>query len=50
MKKFPLNFYVFTLGLGLFAGGMFAIYPPAAVIAVGLILMGISLFGGGKPE
>ena len=39
------NFIVFFLGLAAFTAGVYWIYPPAAPIGAGLILMGISLFG-----
>jgi len=50
MKKNP-NLPVFIIGLLLFSFGVFLIYPPAAAICGGLILMVISLLGrGGKHE
>ncbi len=40
-----VNLVVFCLGLLSFAAGVYLIYPPAALIGCGLILMAISLFG-----
>jgi len=45
----PLNLIVFLIGIFLFFVGLYLIYPPAALIAVGMILMLISLFGESKP-
>jgi len=45
-NKLPIDLVVFLAGLALFAGGTWLIYPPAALIGAGCILMGISLFGG----
>jgi hypothetical protein len=36
---------VFAAGLLLFAAGLFLVYPPAALIGPGLVLMAITLFG-----
>lgn len=47
-RRITSNFVVFTLGLLLFAGGAYLVYPPAGLIAPGAILMAISLFGGQK--
>jgi len=43
-----LNLIVFLAGLGLFAAGAHQIYPPAALIGPGVVLMVISLFGDRK--
>ncbi|MEN6522850.1 MAG: hypothetical protein ABFD14_03910 [Anaerolineaceae bacterium] len=48
--KFKMNLFVFILGMVLMAIGLYLIYPPAAFISVGVILMGISLFGREKSE
>lgn len=47
MKKLVanLNLIVFMLGLLVFTAGAFWIYPPAALIGAGVILMAIALFG-----
>lgn len=46
MKLRPLvNPVVFLFGLLMFFVGVYLIYPPAALIGSGLILMAISLFG-----
>lgn len=44
--KFNLNLLVFVLGLLLFSAGVYLIYPPAAFVCAGVILMAISIFGG----
>lgn len=49
LKNIPINFVVFLVGLVLFSGGAYLIYPPAALIGSGVILIGISLFGERKP-
>lgn len=49
-KKLPINFLVFLAGLGLLSAGVFLIYPPAALIVAGLVLMLISLFGEGNHD
>jgi hypothetical protein len=41
----PLTMTVFSLGLLLFAGGIYLVYPPAALFCPGIILMAISIFG-----
>lgn len=38
----------FALGLLLFAGGLSWVWPPLGLIGAGLIVMGVSLFGGRK--
>lgn len=43
-----INLITFILGLALLAAGAYLIYPPAALILTGLILMLISLFGDQK--
>lgn len=43
-----LNLAGFVLGLALLTAGIYLIYPPAALIVPGLILMSMSLFGGQK--
>lgn len=48
LKNIPINFMVFVAGLLLFSGGAYLVYPPAAPIGAGIILMGISLFGERK--
>ena len=40
------NLVAFFIGLCLFAGGLYLVYPPSALIGPGIILMAISLFGG----
>lgn len=51
MKRSALfNLIGFALGLALLAGGLYLIYPPAALVIPGLILMAISLFGGGRKK
>ena len=49
MKKtfITLDLLVFILGLGLFTAGIYMIYPPAALIAFGMILM-VMTVGGRK--
>ncbi len=47
-KKIPVNLMVFIIGLGLLMGGIYLIYPPAAMIGSGIVLMVISLIGEGK--
>jgi hypothetical protein len=51
MKKRMLssNLVGFGLGLCAFCAGIGFIYWPAALIAAGVILMGISLFGDRTP-
>lgn len=44
-KKIASNLVVFIVGLLLFSAGIFLIYPPAAYIGAGIVLMAISLFG-----
>lgn len=41
-----LDFIIFLSGLALFGAGVYLIYPPASLIAVGAVLMYITLFGG----
>ena len=48
IRSIPINLIVFLAGMALFFIGIHLIYPPAAMIAVGVILMAISLFGGSK--
>ena len=43
------NLVGFALGLGVFCTGIGFVYWPAALIAGGIILMSISLFGDRKP-
>ena len=50
-RRFNLNpvvydLVIFIVGLLAFAAGAYLIYPPAALIGAGVILMAISLFGG----
>ncbi|NMC84299.1 MAG: hypothetical protein GYA58_03335 [Anaerolineaceae bacterium] len=47
-RKVDLNLAVFILGLFSFAVGLYQIYPPAAWIGPGMVLMSISLFGDQK--
>jgi hypothetical protein len=49
LKNIPINFMVFLAGMALFFGGTYLIYPPAALIGSGVILIGVSLFGERKP-
>lgn len=44
-KLITANMVGFGVGVGLLFWGIWQVYPPAALIATGLILMGISLFG-----
>lgn len=48
MKRLSLSpdLIVFVFGLILFFSGLYAIWPPLAFIGGGMVLMGISLFGG----
>lgn len=48
MKRLALSpdLIVFTFGLLMFSAGLYAIWPPLAFIGGGVVLMGISLFGG----
>ena len=39
------NLVAFTSGLLLLFAGLYQIYPPAALIGSGLVLMAISVFG-----
>ncbi len=39
------NDVVTILGIGCLAGGLWWIYPPAALIVVGLALLGVGLMG-----
>ena len=48
LRNIPVNFYIFFMGLALFSGGLYLVYPPAAPIGAGIILMIISLFGERK--
>lgn len=48
IRSIPLNLIVFLAGLVLFFIGIYLIYPPAAMIGVGIIMMAISLFGESK--
>ncbi|MDD5367470.1 MAG: hypothetical protein PHQ40_00430 [Anaerolineaceae bacterium] len=43
--KFSSNLAGFVLGLLLFAAGAYLVYPPAALIGSGMLMMAISLFG-----
>lgn len=43
-----VNLVGFIVGLLLFTSGAYLVFPPAGLIAGGLILMGISLFGGNE--
>lgn len=47
MKKLKITteMVVFSAGVLLFAVGTWFIYPPAALLASGVILMAISVFG-----
>jgi len=49
IRSIPINLIVFLAGMALFFIGIYLIYLPAALIAVGMILMLISLFGESKP-
>ena len=40
-----LNSAGFFLGIVIFTAGLYWVYPPAAFIGAGLILMFVSLFG-----
>jgi len=44
-RKFPVNLLTFAIGLVLLAAGTYLIYPPAALILAGLILMIVSSVG-----
>jgi len=44
--RITLNLAVFIFGFVFLAAGLYLIYPPAALIGPGLILMAIALFGG----
>jgi hypothetical protein len=46
--KINLEFIVFLAGLLLATVGLYLVYPPAALIVPGIILMAISLPGGNK--
>jgi hypothetical protein len=48
LQVIPLNLIVFLAGIVLFYYGIYRIYPPAAFIGAGIILMGISIFGEHK--
>jgi hypothetical protein len=39
------NDVVTVLGMGLLAGGLWMVYPPAALIVVGLALITFGIFG-----
>jgi prepilin signal peptidase PulO-like enzyme (type II secretory pathway) len=43
--KFSSNLVGFVLGLLLFAAGAYLIYPPAALLGSGMLLMAIAVFG-----
>lgn len=45
-----INLTVFVAGLALFAAGLSWAWPPLGPIGVGVVLMAVSLFGGGKPQ
>lgn len=47
MKKFGLDI-LFVLGMALAAVGLWLIYPPAAFVVVGVVLMGLSLLAAGR--
>ncbi len=34
-----------VIGLGLLAGGCWMVYPPAALVLPGLVLIGVAIFG-----
>jgi len=42
------NDAVTLVGVGLLAAGLWMVYPPAALIAVGLALVGMGLMGAWK--
>ena len=42
------NDVVTLVGVGLLAAGLWMVYPPAALIAVGLALVGMGLMGAWK--
>lgn len=44
-RKIPFNLIGFVLGLAMLAAGAYFIYPPAALVTPGIILMVISIFG-----
>lgn len=47
-RRIPVELLVFAAGLALFAVGAYLVYPPAALIVPGVILMAISIFGDKK--
>lgn len=48
LRVISLDLIIFVLGLGLFFWGLYQIYPPAAFIGTGMILMWITIFGRHK--
>jgi len=46
LPRLPTQLIVFSIGLIAFCLGAYFIWPPLAPLALGAILMAISLFGG----
>ncbi len=46
MKRILLHLFVFLIGLALVFYGVYQIYPPAAFVITGLVLMIISTMEG----
>jgi hypothetical protein len=47
MKK-HLNLIIFIIGLASLFAGIYMIFPPAAFIALGLVLIAVTTIGGEK--
>lgn len=47
-RRISLDLIVFIIGIASLFAGAYMIYPPAAFIAVGLVLIAITTIGGSK--